>query len=82
MREYNEHCDAYDVPKDVYLHIRSFANNTENDTDANGKTIYYSAMRKIMAEIDEQYGLTASQKTAIARSLGWAEKNISKYKLW
>ena len=82
VREYNEHCAASDVPKDVYLHIRSFANDTENDKDANGKTIYYSAMRKIMAEIDEQYGLTASQKTAIARSLGWAEKNISKYKLW
>ena len=82
IREYNEHCAASDVPKDVYLHIRSFANNTENDKDANGKTIYYSAMKKIMAEIGGQYGLTASQKTAIARSLGWAEKNISKYKTW
>ena len=82
VREYNEHCATSNVPKDVYLYIRSFANNTENDKDANGKTIYYSAMRKIMAEIDDQYGLTASQKTAIARSLGWAEKNISKYKTW
>ena len=50
--------------------------------DANGKTINYSAMKKIMAEIGAQRGLTAAQKTAIARSLGWAEKNIQKYKTW
>ena len=67
---------------DVYLHIRSFSNNTSNDVDANGKTIYYSAMKKIMAEINSQYGLTNSQKDALARSMGWAEKNIQKYKLW
>ena len=82
VREYNAHCATASVPKDVYLYIRSFANNTENDKDANGKTIAYSAMKKIMAEINKQYGLTSSQKTAIARSLGWAEKNISKYKTW
>jgi hypothetical protein len=82
VREYNEFCAAYDVPKDVYLHIRSFSNNTENDVDANGKTIYYSAMKKVMAEINAQTGLSSVQKTAIARSLGWSEKNIQKYKLW
>ena len=82
VREYDEYCSAYNVPKDVYLHIRSVSNNTKNDVDANGKTIYYSAMNKIMAEINSQIGLTAEQKTAIARSLGWAEKNIQKYKLW
>ena len=82
VRDYNEHCATANVPKDVYLHIRSFSNDTKNDVDANGKTIYYSAMKKVMAEINAQYGLTAEQKTAIARSLGWAEKNINKYKLW
>jgi hypothetical protein len=82
VREYAEHCAAVNVPKDVYLHIRSFSNNTSNDIDANGKTIYYSAMKKIMAEINAQYGLTSAQKTALARSMGWAEKNINKYKLW
>ena len=83
IRDYNEHCRATDVPKDVYLHIRSFANNTDNDVDkATGKTIYYSAMKKIMAEINAQHGLTSAQKTALARSLDWAEKNINKYKLW
>jgi hypothetical protein len=82
VREYAEHCAGANVPKDVYLHIRSFSNNTSNDVDANGKTIYYSAMKKIMAEINAQYGLTNAQKDALARSMGWAEKNIQKYKLW
>ena len=82
VRDYNEHCAAANVPKDVYLHIRSFSNDTENDVDANGKTIYYSAMKKVMAEINAQYGLTSAQKDAIARSMGWSEKNIKKYKTW
>ena len=81
IRDYKEYCQSSNVPKDVYLSIREFANNTENDKDANGKSINYSAMKKIMAEIDS-YDLTAEQKTAIARSLGWSEKNINKYKLW
>ena len=82
VRDYNEHCATANVPKDIYLYIRSFANNTENDVDENGKSINYSAMKKIMAEINAQYVLTAAQKDAIARSLGWAEKNIKKYKTW
>lgn len=83
VRNYNEHCAVVNVPKDVYLYIRSFSNNTENDVDeVTGKTINYSAMKKIMAEIDAQSGLSPAQKTAIARSLGWSEKNINKYKLW
>ena len=81
VRDYNEYCSSADVPKDVYLYIRKFSNNTENDVDANGKTVYYSAMKKVMAEIGEQ-DITSTQKYAIARSLGWAEKNIIKYKTW
>ena len=81
VRNYNEHCAADNVPKDIYLYIRKFSNNTENDVDENGKSINYSAMKKIMAEIDAQR-ITAAQKTAIARSLGWSEKNIQKYKTW
>jgi hypothetical protein len=82
VKEYYEHCAEVDVPKDIYLEIRKISNNTENDVDEEtGKTIYYSAMKKVMAEIHAQ-NLTAAQKTAIARSLGWAEKNIEKYKLW
>ena len=82
VRDYNTFCAESNVPKDVYLNIRAFSNNTENDKDASGKSIAYSAMKKVMAEIDAQPGLTSAQKTAIARSLGWAEKNIQKYKTW
>ena len=81
VREYNENCAALNVPKDIYLYIRRFSNNTEND-EVDGKTVYYSAMKKVMAEINAQYGLSAAQKTAIAKSLGWSDKNIKKYKLW
>ena len=81
VRDYNEYCANAGVPKDVYLYIRKVSNNTENDVDANGKTIYYSAMRKVMAEIGAQ-AITPAQKYAIARSLGWAEKNIQKYRTW
>jgi len=82
VRDYAEYCAAVRVPKDIYLHIRSVSNKTKNDVDANGKTIYYSAMKKIMAEIHAQPGLSKVQKDAIAKSLGWSEKNISKYKPW
>jgi hypothetical protein len=82
VRDYNEYCARYSVPKDIYLHIKKVSNNTKNDVDSNGKTINYSAMKKIMAEIGAQYSLTSVQKYAVARSLGWSEKNIEKYKTW
>ena len=81
VREYNEHCATSRVPKDTYLYIRKFANNTENDV-VNGKTVNYSAVQKIMREINAQRGLTSAQKTALARSMGWKESTIQKYKLW
>ncbi|MGM9550386.1 MAG: hypothetical protein ACI3V5_11175 [Faecousia sp.] len=49
--------------------------------DENGQTIYYSAMKKVMSEIDS-LNISNAQKTALARSLGWKESNIEKYKLW
>ena len=82
VRDYNTFCASANVPKDVYLYIRAFSNDTENDKGADGKSIAYSAMKKVMAEINAQAGLTATQKTAIAKSLGWSEKNIQKYKTW
>ena len=82
VRDYEKYCAAADVPRDVYLHIKKFHNNTDNDVDkVTGKKISYSAVRKVMAEIHAQ-NITAAQKTAIARSLGWAESTIRKYKLW
>ena len=82
VQDYHEYCEQANVPKDTYLHIRSFANNTENDKDENGNSISYSAMKKIMAEIDAQPGLTAAQKTAIAKSLGWKDSSINRFKPW
>ena len=82
VQEYEAHCAANNVPKDAYLHIRDFSNNTRNDVDPDtGRTVNYSAMKKVMAEIDK-LSLSADQKLAIARSMGWSEKNIRKYKLW
>lgn len=81
VQDYNDHCAALGVPKDVYLEIRYIQSNTENDKDENGKRINYSAVQKIMAEINS-YNLTPAQKTAIAESIGWTEKTIRKYKLW
>lgn len=80
VRDYIEYCASANVPKDIYLHIRKFSSNTKNDV-VDGKTVYYSAMDKVMAEIDAQ-NLTSEQKDAIARSLGWSDKNIRKRKLW
>ena len=82
VRYYNASCAEYQVPKDTYLHIRKFSDNTDNDVDENGKLIKHSAMKKVIAEIDAQKGLSSEQKDAIAKSFGWEEKNIQKYKTW
>ena len=83
VRDYNENCAALNVPKDTYLYIRKFANNTQNDV-VNGKEVDWSAVKKIMREINAQQGLTPAQKTALARSIprNWKDSTIQKYKLW
>jgi hypothetical protein len=81
VKNYSEYCAAANVPKDIYMHIRKFANSTENDV-VNGEKVPYSAVKKIMREINSQTGLTSAQKTAIARSIGWKDSTIEKYKLW
>lgn len=79
---YNKYCATLRVPRDVYLHIRRFSSQTENDIGSDGEPIRYSAVKKIMREINAQRGLSDAQKTAIARSFGWSERTIRKYKLW
>ena len=81
IEAYEEYCQAVAVPKDIYLEIRYIQGNTENDKDENGNSISYSAMKKIMQLINS-YPMTPAQKDAVAKSLGWSEKNIRKYKLW
>ena len=80
VRDYYSYCADAGVPRDVYLHIREFSNNTENDVDENGKTINYSAVKKVMAEI-HSLSITNEQKNAIALTL-WKESTVKKYKLW
>ena len=82
IRNYNEWCEPAGIPKSVYLEFWRFDNSTENDVDkTTGKTIAYSAVKKIMAYINS-LNLTDRQKDALAKSAGWADKTIKKYKLW
>lgn len=82
IRNYQQYCKGVGVSREIYMKIRDFSNDTENDTDPKtGKKIAYSAMKKIMAEINNQ-PVTNEQKDALARSMGWKESNIKKYKLW
>ena len=82
IRNYNEWCEPVGIPKSVYLEFWRFDNSTENDVDkTTGKPISYSAVKKIMAYINS-LNLTDRQKDALAKSTGWADKTIKKYKLW
>ena len=82
LSKFNEYCNPFGVSLDDYLQIVKFSASTKNDVDPEtGKAIAYTAMKKVMAEIDS-LSISSDQKTSIARSLGWSEKNIRKYKLW
>ena len=81
IRNYNEYCDPVGIPKSVYMAFWKFDNSTENDVDENGKKIAYSAVKKIMAYIDS-LNLTNAQKDALAKSAGWEDSTIKKYKTW
>lgn len=81
VQKWHEYCEKAGVTKEQFLRIQKFSSDTKNDVDANGKTINYSAMKKVMAEINK-LPLSASQKDALAKSLGWSDKNIRKYKPW
>ena len=81
VKNWHEYCEGVGVSKSMWLQIALFSANTENDVGRDGKTIRYSAMKKVMAEIDK-LPISKDQKTAIARAIGWSEKNIAKYKPW
>ena len=81
IRDYEKYCEDLDVSKDMYLEIRYKQSNTNNDKDANGKSISYSAVKKIM-EFINTFPMTPAQKDAVAKSIGWSDKTIKKYKLW
>jgi len=81
VQKWHEYCKSAGISKENFLDIHVFSANTKNDVDAEGKTIDYSAMKKVMAEIN-RLPLSNAQKDALAQSLGWSEKNIRKYKPW
>lgn len=82
VRNYNTWAEPAGIPKSVFIGFWEFDNSTENDVDpTTGKKIAYSAVKKIMAYINS-LNLTDSQKDALAKSAGWADKTIQKYKLW
>ncbi|MBO5283681.1 MAG: hypothetical protein J6B43_11270, partial [Lachnospiraceae bacterium] len=81
VQKWHEYCKGAGISKETFLDIQVFSANTKNDVDAEGKTINYSAMKKVMAEIN-RLPLSNAQKDALAQSLGWSEKNIRKYKPW
>ena len=81
IQDYAEWCEPVGISKSVYMGFRKFSNSTENDVDENGNKIAYSAVKKIMAYIND-LNLTSEQKDALAKSAGWKDSTIKKYKPW
>lgn len=65
----------------IYTEYKTRTKGIENDKDVNGNSIPYTAVQKIMTVINS-LPLSESQKYALARSQGWSEKTIQKYKQW
>lgn len=80
VRDYDEFCASESVPYDIYFDLCYFKSNTKNDVDENGDISYYSAVEKVMAEIDSTT-LTSAQKTAVAMTF-WQASTVYKYRLW
>lgn len=78
---YFEHAKPYGISVDVYLDYKNKTKGIQNDKDAYGEAIPYTAVQKIMKVINS-LPLSPSQKDALATSQGWAEKTIREYKLW
>ena len=82
VERYHEFAEPAGISKAVFMDVQRYSSDTKNDVDPEtGKSINYSAMKKVMAYIDS-LPLTEKQKDAMAYSLGWSKKNIEKYKPW
>lgn len=81
IKDYNEFCEPAGIPEDVYFEFFEKTKNIKGDTDSKGESIPYSKTKKIMPYIAE-LPLTGKQKTAVAKSFGWADSTIRKYRLW
>ena len=69
------------ISLEIYTEYKTRTKGIENDKDVNGNSIPYTAVQKIMTVINS-LPLSESQKYALARSQGWSEKTIQKYKQW
>lgn len=83
VQDYKEFCEPYNVPAESYYGTWKYKNadGTGWDRDGDGKKDAYSVAGDTMAYIGS-LPLSSSQKTALARSFGWAEKTIRDYKTW
>ena len=81
VEKWHKYAEPAGISKEMFLEIMRFSSATENDLDENGKPISYSAMKKVMAEID-RLPLSGEQKDALAKAMGWSDKNINRYKPW
>lgn len=81
VEKWHAYCEPLGISKEIFLDVMRLSSATSNDVDEKGKPIYYSAMKKIMAEIDK-LPLSPAQKTALAKALGWSTKNINRFKPW
>lgn len=76
-----EHAEPYGISMEVYQDYKARTNGIENDIGADGKPVKYTAVQKKM-RIIHSLPLSSYQKDALARSNGWADSTIQKYKLW
>ena len=81
IKDYYEFCEPAGISEDVYFEFFEKTKNIKGDTDSKGESIPYSKTKKIMPYIAE-LPLTGKQKTAVAKSFGWADSTIRKYRLW
>lgn len=81
VEKYNQYCAASGVDAGIYYQAYKYIGSLENDKDANGKSISFSAMEKGLAYINN-LPISSAQKDAIARSRGWKESNINRLKPW
>ena len=78
---YFEHAEPYGISVDVYLDYKDRTKGIQNDKDANGNSISYSAVQKKMSVINS-LPITRYQKDVLADSEGWSDSTIQKYKQW
>ena len=81
VKDYYEFIKPAGISEEVYFKFFEDTKDIKGDYDSKGESIPYSKTKKIMPYI-AKLPISAKQKTAVAKSFGWADKTIAKYKLW